>query len=241
MFTLEIVASTVASCQAAEKGGAHRIELCSALKTAGISPSAGLLREVKRQVGIPVFVLLRPREGDFIYSEQELEVIHQDIITCKNEGADGIVAGVLNLSNEVNPEAIRRIVEWSYPLPVTFHRAFDVTPDLFAALETIIDSGCTRILTSGGAPTSPQGKEKLFALAEKAKGRIGIMPGGGITTDTIQEIFNPLISEYHMSARSPVKSPVKAGIFETDYEETDVAKVELVCSMARAFFSGIEQ
>jgi copper homeostasis protein len=241
MITLEIVASTVQSCINAEKGGAKRIELCSALKTAGVTPSAGLIRAVKAHVSIPVFVMIRPREGDFIYSSTEVEVMKRDIEISMESGADGLVFGVLNKESRVDSKLLRDLVSRCGKAPVTFHRAFDVTADPDEALEVIIDSGCSRILTSGCASGCLQGREMLHRLAETAKNRIGILPGGGITVETISEIFHPLILEYHMSARSIVKSPADAIIFETDFEETDENKVKEVMSLAHHFFTGIQQ
>lgn len=240
MITLEIVASTVHSCIQAEQGGAKRIELCSALKTAGVTPSAGLIRAVKAHVNIPVFVMIRPREGDFIYSTTEVEVMRRDIEISLESGADGLVFGVLNKDNRVDSKLLRDLVSRCGKAPVTFHRAFDVTANPDEALETIIDCGCQRILTSGCMPGSVQGRDTIHRLAEMADGRIGILPGGGITVETISDIFHPLIREYHMSARSAVKSPVQEVIFETDYEETDAEKVRKVISLANDFFAGVQ-
>jgi copper homeostasis protein len=240
MITLEIVASTVQSCINAEKGGAKRIELCSALKTAGVTPSAGLIRAVKAHVSIPVYVMIRPREGDFIYSNSEVEVMKRDIEISLECGADGLVFGVLNDNNQVDSKLLRDLISRCGQAPVTFHRAFDVTAHPDEALETIIESGCKRILTSGCMPGCLQGRETLHRLAEMASGRIGILPGGGITVDTISEIFHPLIKEYHMSARSPIKSAAPEVIFETDYEETDEGKVRQVISLANDFFCWLQ-
>jgi len=237
MLTLEIVASTVQSCMNAERGGARRIELCSALKTAGVTPSIGLLREVKLNVSLPVFVMIRPREGDFVYSSSEIAVMERDIELSIEAGADGIVFGTLDENNRVDQKLLRSLVQRCKSLPVTFHRAFDVTDNLGDAMKAIIDSGCQRILTSGGEASCIAGKAEIHRLGEKADGKIIILPGGGVSVENIQDIFHPAILEYHMSARSIFKSSAPQKIFETDYEETDENKVRSVISLANQFFA----
>ncbi|MBL7941545.1 MAG: copper homeostasis protein CutC, partial [Flavobacteriales bacterium] len=165
MFTIEIVATSVQSAIHAQTGGARRIELCSALGTAGITPSSGLIQLVKQYVTIPLYVLIRPREGDFCYSRTELETIRRDIENAKVMGADGIVAGLLDENNEVELKKMRDLVQWALPMKTVFHRAFDITPNLFESAEAIIETGCERILTSGGAASGPEGIETIRALA----------------------------------------------------------------------------
>lgn len=228
---LEIVASTVRSCIAAERGGANRIELCAALGTAGVTPSAGTIKAVKAAIAIPVFVMIRPREGDFVYSEEEIQVMEHEIDAAKIYGADGIVFGCLTPNGNIDIPTTKRLVGRSAPLPVVFHRAFDVTNDLFKSLEEIIDCGCMRILTSGGQPKINQnGIDTLHALSKQAAGRITIMPGGGVTESVLPLFDTSLITEVHTSAREDVISPASswpsASIFETNWQETTSDRVK---------------
>jgi copper homeostasis protein len=228
---LEIVASTVRSCVAAERGGADRIELCAALGTAGVTPSAGTIKAVKAAVSIPVFVMIRPREGDFVYSEEEILVMEHEIDAAQVYGADGIVFGCLTPDGNVDIATTKRLIARSAPLPVVFHRAFDVTNDLFKSLEEIIECGCIRILTSGGQPKiNEKGIETLHALSKQAAGRITIMPGGGVTEEVLPKFDKTLITEVHTSAREEVISPSSSwsssNIFETNWQETTSDRVK---------------
>lgn len=230
-MTLEIVASTVRSCVAAERGGASRIELCAALGTAGVTPSSGMIRAVKEAVSIPVFVMIRPREGDFIYSEEEIRTMELEIDEAKTAGADGIVFGCLTADGRVDKETTKRLVAHSAPWPVVFHRAFDVCADLAQALEDIIECGCIRILTSGGQPKiNDAGIKMIHRLADQAQGRITIMPGGGVTTDVVTLFDKSKITEVHTSARVNIESPAanwpSGKVFETNWAETDESIVE---------------
>jgi len=235
-FTIEVVASSVRSCISAEQGGAGRIELCAALATAGVTPSSGLLEAVKSAVSIPVFVMIRPREGNFCYERHELDVMKREIELLKTSGADGFVLGVLHEDGAVNWKNTRMLLDLCKPLPVTFHRAVDCTPDLQEAMEIIIDCGCTRILTSGGKSTGLEGIENIHSMAAKAKGRISIMPGGGIRPEIFSRILHHDIHEYHMSGRLPVVSSMRSDLFEMDWAETSEASVRKVVEEASAFF-----
>jgi copper homeostasis protein len=235
-FTIEVVATSVQSCINAQAGGARRIELCSALSTAGVTPSSGLIQICKRYVTIPIYVMIRPREGDFCYSRNELEVMKQDIENCKIMGADGIVLGVLHEDGTVNDAVTRKLVDMCKPLPVTFHRAMDITPNIKDALEAIIDSGCERVLTSGGAATGPEGIKQIIALNEQAQGRISIMPGGGIRPDTFEQMLNLGITDYHLSGRQPKKGSMPTTLFDMDWAETDPDSIKKVVKRAKEFF-----
>lgn len=236
MFTIEIVATSVQSAINAQTGGARRVELCSALGTAGITPSSGLIQLVRQYTTIPVYVLIRPREGDFCYSRVELETIRRDIENAKVMGADGIVTGLLDENNEVEVKKMRDVVQWALPMKTVFHRAFDITPDLFESAEAVIETGCERILTSGGAASGPEGIEVIRQLAAKTQGRISIMPGGGITSETIGNLFTHGISDYHLSARKPVAPKNTATLFDMHYAETDTETVRAVVRQAKSFF-----
>ncbi len=235
-FTIEVVASSVKSCVNAERGGATRIELCSALATAGVTPSTGLLLAVKKHISLPVYVMIRPREGDFHYDKEEMEVFKYEIENLQKAGADGFVFGILNEDETVNTPLMREMVNFCKPFPVTFHRAIDCTPDIFQALEAIIDSGCERILTSGGKASGPEGVATIIQLAEKAENRIKIMPGGGIRPDTFPLMLHPLIKDYHLSGRLPQISHAKSTLFDMNWAETDEASIRKVVESAAEFF-----
>jgi copper homeostasis protein len=207
IMTLEICAGSIDSAIAAAQGGAQRIELCSALADGGITPSAGLIRRAMAIGGIDVNVLIRPREGDFLYTAEEVEVMEHDVRLCASYGCNGVVIGALTPQGDVDVDACRRLVAAAGSMEVTFHRAFDLCRDPFDALETIISLGCTRILTSGQAPSALEGAEMLSRLVEKAAGRIIILAGGGVSPDNAGSIVRRCrVTELHASARTTVAS-----------------------------------
>ncbi len=207
---VEICIDSVESAIAAERGGAERIELCSDLLEGGLTPGAGLIASVRRRVGIDLFVMIRPRGGDFCYTDFEFEVMQEEIKHARQLGADGVVLGLLDEEGRVDGPRTRKLVELAEPLPVTFHRAIDMTPDLSAAMEDVVRTGACRILTSGGAPNVSRGIGQIARMVAAANGRILIMPGGGITADSIVGIAEATgASEFHSSARMAFPSPVK--------------------------------
>ncbi len=197
--TLEIIASNLDHVIQAQLSGAHRIELCAALSADGITPSHGFVESAITHSQLPVMVMIRPREGDFQYSDLEINAMSKDIAWAKKCGAMGIVIGILDAHQNVRKEVLKRWVQEAYPMEVTFHRAFDVTQDPFQALEDIIDCGCTRILTSGQQSSCVQGKTLIKELQNRACQRITIMAGAGINGTTIGDIMDTGIYEYHMS------------------------------------------
>ena len=219
-YLIEVVASTVHSCVEAELGGAGRIELCSALGAAGITPSSGLLEVVKRHVAIPIYVMIRPREGDFTYSKKEVEVMKREIDLLGASGADGFVFGCLLADSTIDVELTRELVSHCGQIPVTFHRAIDCTPNLIQAVGEIAECGCERILTSGGKSAGPAGRDTILAMHAAANHRIRIMPGGGIKPETFERMYHPDIAEYHLSGRSPKHSATASTLFEMDWAET---------------------
>ena len=199
-FVLEICVESVEHAVAAERGGAHRIELCSDLSSGGITPSAGLMQTVRRHVHAPVHVLIRPRAGDFCYSDHELEIMRDDIQAAKRFGMDGIVLGILRDNAHIDVERTKALVELAHPLPVTFHRAFDATGNLEASLEQVIQTGASRILTSGGQPSAADALPTLARLVEAARERILLMPCGGIDSGNVVRIVRTtLAQEFHTS------------------------------------------
>jgi copper homeostasis protein len=196
---LEVIATDVAHVIEANRLGVDRIELCSALSSDGLSPSYGMVKWAVQNADMPVMVMVRPREGDFVYTDQELDVMLDEVRWAKSCGAMGIVVGVLNQENEVNILAMRRLVQLAYPMEVTFHRAMDVVMDPLKSLEEIIDLGCTRILTSGQQSSCIEGKDLILEMQRQAGDRIVIMAGAGINAECIEEIKCNEIMEYHMS------------------------------------------
>ena len=199
--TLEICCGNWESVCAAVQGGADRIELCSALPLGGITPTIGLLKQVKETFPtLPTHVLIRPREGDFVYTPEEIRAMLTDIHLCRQAGAQGIVSGALLPSGEIDVPATRLLIEAAQACSFTFHRAFDHTNDLPVALETLINLGCTRLLTSGGASTAWQGMEKLSQLVKQAAGRLIVMAGAGISPTNARTIVKETgVTEIHAS------------------------------------------
>ena len=200
-YTLEVCTASIRSVQAAVAGGAKRIELCSALSVGGLTPSLGLLREVRTLYPeLRIHVLIRPREGDFVYSEEELRVMERDIEAVLPY-ADSIVSGAMTSAGDVDEVATRRLLERSQGVAFTFHRAFDQSQSPLEALETIRALGCTRILTSGTKDTAEAGIPIIRQLVEHAAGAIKILPGGGVTASNIKRILTETgAREVHGSA-----------------------------------------
>ena len=207
MYRFEICANSVASCVAAQEGGADRVELCAGIPEGGTTPSYGMIRNARECIDIALNVIIRPRGGDFLYSESEIKEMIYDIQAAKELGADGLVFGCLNPDGTVDMKTMSRLMEAAGDTPVTFHRAFDHTNDPFKALEDIISLGCARILTSGCRPTALEGADLLSRLVEKAGERIIIMPGCGVRENNIAEIARlSSAREFHFSARESVES-----------------------------------
>ena len=199
---LEICAFNLPAALAAQRAGADRIELCAGPEEGGVTPSSGLIRAVRSRLRIPVYPIIRPREGDFLYSEEEFRVMLRDVELCKELGCDGVVIGMLLADGSVDQSRGLRLVEAAYPMGVTFHRAFDRAANPFEALEAIIRIGCERILTSGQRPVAMEGAELLHELVREADERIVIMPGSGVRASNIAELAAKTGAvEFHTSAR----------------------------------------
>lgn len=199
-MVLEICASNYQSAVNAQIAGAQRIELCTELAVGGLTPSYGILREVLKTLTIPAFVLIRPRGGNFTYSEAEFEIMKHDIRLCKDMGYAGVVSGILNKDHTVDTIRTKQLIELTRPLSFTFHRAFDLTSNPIVALEQLIDLGVNRVLTSGQDAKAEKGLELLKKLNEKANGRIIILPGGGINADNAKMFKDLGFKELHASA-----------------------------------------
>ncbi|XP_005520707.2 copper homeostasis protein cutC homolog isoform X1 [Parus major] len=244
-FLMEVCVDSVESAVNAERGGAGRIELCAGLVEGGTTPSMGLLQVVKQCVRVPVFVMIRPRGGDFLYSDREVEVMKADIRLAKLHGADGLVFGALTEDGRIDTELCTALLAVCRPLPVTFHRAFDMVHDPLVALETLISLGFERVLTSGCDSSALEGLSLIKRLAEQAKGRIVVVPGGGITERNLQRILEgSTASEFHCSARSARDSGMKfrnpnvamgASFSAPEYsiKVADVAKVRTLNAIAK--------
>ncbi len=236
-INIEICAASLTSALIAQEGGAHRIELCAALELGGITPSFSTIELSKKVLQIPVYVLIRPRGGDFCYSETEIQTMLRDIEICKMLGVDGIVCGALERNGTLQLQQLRRFLAASEGMDFTFHRAFDRCNDPFLALEQCIDFGVSRILTSGQQPTAMQGVDCIAKLVEKAENKISIMPGSGVSPDNILEIKTlTQATEFHLSAKRVVQSLFLYQNEMNDtvnFEETDLEIVKKVVNLVK--------
>ena len=204
---LEVCAGCIESVFAAQRGGAFRVELCSGLDEGGLTPSLGFVEVAVTVPRLRKHVLIRPRGGDFLYTEAEKKVICRDIQYMKDLGVDGVVVGALNADGTIDIEAMRNFMKAASGIDVTFHRAFDLCLNPSVALEQIVDLGCSRVLTSGTASTAEEGIPLLSKLVEQAKGRVSIMPGCGVSALNAAKIIRETgACEIHASARARFQS-----------------------------------
>jgi copper homeostasis protein len=185
---LEITVESLDTALAAERAGADRIELCTELRRGGLTPSAETMRKLHEELEVPIFPIIRPRAGDFVYAQTEINAMKRAISNVRDLGMEGVVLGILLSDRRIDVERTTELVEWARPLEVTFHRAFDQTPNLLLALEDAISAGASRILTSGGAAIAPNGVEMLRKLVRAAANRIVVMPGSGLDATNIARI-----------------------------------------------------
>jgi copper homeostasis protein len=246
---LEIAAGSLASALAAESGGADRIELCTNLDEGGTTPSPGTIATVRDRLRIPLYVLVRPRTGDFCCDEGDVEVMLRDVEACRGLGCDGVVIGALDADGNVDETVCRALVAAAGSLGVTFHRAFDAVRDQPSALETIIALGCERVLTSGGEATALAGAERIAELVMQAGERLSVMAGAGITPANVRDVARLSgARELHASARGIRASTSRhrndrlQGL-AVDWRETDAevvrALVERLRSATAASGSGL--
>jgi copper homeostasis protein len=206
-FVIEIATSDFHTTESAVEGGADRIELCANLEEGGTTPSHGHIIKCREKFNTPIYVMIRPRGGDFLYSKDEFGIMATDIRLCKESGCDGIVTGLLNIDGTIDSVRMGDIINQAYPMGVTFHRAFDRCKDPFEALEELIELGCERILTSGQKKTAMEGIELIAELNKKADDRIIIMPGSGVRKENIKLLAEKTgCTEFHASLRSKQKS-----------------------------------
>jgi copper homeostasis protein len=231
-YILETIAFNIDSCHIAQSAGASRIELCDNAGDGGTTPSFGLIKEAKKLLHIPLYVMIRPRGGDFLYNTDEFEIMKTDIRLCKEYGCDGVVFGLLDSSGNIDKRTAQ-LVDLAYPMGVTFHRAFDRCRNAAQALEEIIDTGCERILTSGQHPTAMEGAAVIASLIKQADERIIIMPGSGLRSDNIVELAQKTgATEFHTSAKTIAKSKMnftnelmKDNSFSVSVNEIEVKQI----------------
>ena len=225
---IEICANSYQSAINAEKARANRIELCSELAVGGITPSYGLLKKVMTDLTIPVHVLIRPRSGDFTFSDAEFEIIKENILLCKELGVAGIVSGVLHLDNSIDYKRTQELVALSKPMNFTFHRAFDWTQNPLESIKKLENIGVERILTSGQEASAEKGIQNLVGW--KNTSTITIMPGGGIGTENILKFQKNGFKEVHLSASTQIKTiekPLISMNSSKHFEETKVATSDI--------------
>ncbi|TCI94179.1 copper homeostasis protein CutC [Tenacibaculum sp. M341] len=202
---LEICTNSYQSALNAQLAGADRIELCSELSIGGITPSYGLLKQVAENLSITTFVLIRPRSGNFMYSNTEFEIMKQNIELCKKLGLHGIVSGILNADNSIDVNRTKELIELAKPLPFTFHRAFDITPNPYTAIEQLIELGVETVLTSGQKSNAADGILLLKELQEKYGNKITILAGSGINITNVHLFKDAKITTIHSSASTVQK------------------------------------
>jgi copper homeostasis protein len=244
-ITLEICAASVASCIAAEEGGAQRIELCDNLLEGGTTPSYATIAVAREKVQIDLYPIIRPRGGDFLYDDLEFALMQKDIKLCKTLGCDGVVIGLLTVDGKVDAARTKELVKLAWPMGVTFHRAFDMTEDPLQAMEDIIETGCERILTSGQRNTATEGIPLLKTLVEIAAGRIAIMVGSGVRSHNIAELVKETgATEFHTTAKAYEESSMQyrnpnvsmggiPGVPEYGISKTQVSEVKKILAQAR--------
>ena len=197
---LEVCAFNIQSCFIAAKAGAGRIELCMDPLQGGTTPSYGLVRYALEKIAIPIFPMVRPRGGNFVYDNDELEIMKKDVLTFRELGCPGIATGIQLPDGRIDVELLSRLVEWAHPMSVTCHKVFDTTPNAFEALEDVITAGCSRILTSGLHKAALEGAGVIADLVAQAGSRITIMVGGGVRSSNISQLVSQTgATEYHSS------------------------------------------
>ena len=245
-YKLEICVDSIESALNAQLAGADRIELCDNLIEGGTTPSYGTIISARSNLNIMLHVIIRPRGGDFLYTDTEYDVMRRDIEVCGESGADGIVTGILTADGKIDIDRTASLVEFARPMSVTFHRAFDMCADPVKGLESIIQSGADRLLTSGQKKTAIEGSDLINKLIKQAQGRIIIMPGSGIDDHNIASIAKATgASEYHLTGRKTIQSRMEfrkkeitmsgyPGYDEFSGNVTDTDKIRRIIDVLRA-------
>lgn len=209
-FKLEIIGFNIESCITAQDAGANRIELCASPGEGGTTPSYAFIKTAREKLHIDLYAMVRPRGGDFLYSEDDFEIMKKDVATCKENGCNGIVTGILTKEGKVDKKRCQQLIDLAYPMEATFHRAFDRVRDPLEALENISDLGFERILTSGLKPKAIEGADLLARLIKQSDEKIIIMPGSGINSQNIISIAEMTgAREFHSSASVSLKSKME--------------------------------
>lgn len=244
MISMEVCANSLRSALAAQEGGAIRVELCDNLAEGGTTPSYAQIALAKKMVNIQVYPIIRPRGGDFLYSDLEFELMKEDIRVCRELKCDGVVMGILKADGSVDKERCSELIALAGDMHVTFHRAFDMSNDLFKALEDVVELGCVRILSSGGESSALKGAEVLQKLIAQANNRISIMPGAGINVHNIAEVIRLTgAKEFHASAKDSVASEMQfrnptlnmgREADEFSYDLTSSARVQQLIELANS-------
>lgn len=207
---MEVCCYNLESALTAQQAGADRVELCADRYQGGTTPSYGMMEVVRKALNIPVFVMIRPRGGDFLYSGQEVQVMMHDVQMAKELKMDGVVLGVLQGNGQVDVKVMKKLINLARPLEVTFHRAFDLTPDPIKSLQDLISLGVNRVLTSGQHNSAFDGRHVIRKLTDRTDGQISIMPGAGINEENIAELLKYTgVREFHVSASGSRPSRMK--------------------------------
>lgn len=245
MVEIEVCAYSLESCIAAQEAGANRIELCAAMYDGGTTPPAGMIQLARELLHVELYVMIRPRGGDFLYSELEFRQMERDLLFAKACRVDGVVIGLLDENGGIDVERTRKLVDLAAPMCVTFHRAFDMTADRRQALEDIIRSGCHRILTSGQRNTAVEGLETLRSLVIGGAGRIQLMAGSGVNRENALQIMETGVDAIHLSGKNSRDSNMKfrnpdvfmggvSGIPEYEVVYSDRGKIEDVIQKVKS-------
>ncbi len=242
---IEVCAYSLESCLIAQRAGAGRIELCGGMPEGGTTPSAGLIRLARKHLHIPLFVMIRPRGSDFLYTDDEFAVMQADIDVARSLGVDGVVLGILNADGTIDEVRTRQLIEYARPMPVTFHRAFDMTPDAAEALEAVVRTGAIRILTSAQQATAQAGIPLLGELVKQAAGRIEIMAGAGVNAENAGPLWATGVDALHTSGsvrhesgmqfRQPAVSMASATPGEYERVEADEDKIRAITTLRPGF------
>lgn len=205
-FLTEVCAGSVRSAVAAAQGGAQRVELCENLTEGGTTPSLGSIKVCAAISNLKTMVMIRPRGGDFLYSDQEFQIMMHDIEVAREAGAHGVVFGILTHDGRIDQSRMTKLIELARGLDITCHRAFDMTRDPIEALNMLIDMGIKRVLTSGMQARAVLGKALITKLVHHARGRVSIMPGSGVNEETISQLLDTGATEFHIAPKTTVES-----------------------------------